>query len=256
MSLLAVDVGNTSIKLGWFESAPQGAWPQPTQTLSISTRDVASWQILEQLPSSAAAWYVGSVQREVEAQLARWVEHHRPRDSYRKLTNAELPIRIEVEFPDRVGTDRLLAAVAANVLRQPDRAAIVIDAGTAVTVDLVAADGSFQGGVIWPGRAMMAQALAGNTAALPLITAPISEAPPAIVGKSTDKAIKSALFWGNVGAVREFVAQMRNELSTPPQVFVTGGDAQRLAQWACPDAVQVNDLVLAGIVFAAQTWSA
>ncbi len=252
MPLLAVDIGNTSIKLGWFANDAADAWPQPERTLTISTRDVASWQVLEQLPPEIAAWYVGSVQREAEAKLARWVEHHRPGDTYRKLANAELPIRIEVDFPDRVGTDRLLAAVAVNALRDAKRPAIVIDAGSAVTVDLVSADGAFQGGVIWPGRAMMAQVLAGNTDALPLITAPLEDGPPAIVGKSTDKAIKSGLFWGNVGAVREFVAQMRNQLPQPPQVFVTGGDAKRLARYACDEAVQVSDLVLAGIVLSAK----
>jgi type III pantothenate kinase len=255
MNFVAVDIGNTSIKLGWFDRVSTGDWPTPAQTLSLSTRDTATWQVLESLPASPASWFVGSVQREAETQLARWVAHHRPQDTYRKLTNADLPMRIEVEFPERVGTDRLLAALAAGALREASRPAIVIDAGTAVTVDLVSAEGAFEGGVIWPGRAMMAQALAGNTDALPLITSPLSDGPPAVVGKSTDKAIRSGLFWGNVGAMREFVAQMRSELPTAPQVFVTGGDAQRLARYACPEAQRVDDLVLVGIVLTARTLS-
>ncbi|HTN75114.1 MAG TPA: type III pantothenate kinase [Pirellulaceae bacterium] len=255
MTLLAVDIGNTSIKLGWFAEPTASVWPQPSQTLTISTRDTNTWQALDLLPAEPAQWLVGSVQRDAEARLARWVEHHRPGDQYRKLSNAELPIHIDVEFPERVGTDRLLAAIGANALREPARAAIVIDAGSAVTVDLIATDGSFQGGVIWPGRAMMTQVLAGNTDALPLITSPLSDAPPAIVGKSTDKAIKSGLFWGNVGAVREFVTQMQQQLPTAAHVFVTGGDAERLAQYACPTAQRVDNLVLAGVVFTSRTLS-
>jgi type III pantothenate kinase len=158
-----------------------------------------------------------------------------------------------VDFPDRGGADRLLAAVAASALREPSRAAIVIDAGSAVTVDLVNHEGVFQGGVIWPGRAMMTQALAGNTDALPLITSPLEEEPPPIVGHSTDKAIRSGLFWGNVGAVREFVTQIKRALPHEPDVFVTGGDAAQLARYACPEARRVADLVLAGTVLTARS---
>jgi type III pantothenate kinase len=252
--LIAVDVGNTSIKLGCF-AEPSAAWPQPAQTLSLSTRDMTTWQALAELPIERAAWFVGTVHREAETQLAKWVAHHRPQDAYRKLENTDLPIKVALEFPERVGIDRLLAAVAANHLRDKQAPAIVIDAGTAVTVDVVSADGSFQGGVIWPGWRMMAETLAGNTDALPLVTAALTDGPPPIIGKSTDKAIRSGLFWGNVGAVREFVERMRSELATEPQVFVTGGDAERLATLACHEPRRVEELVLAGIVLAARSLS-
>ncbi len=249
--LIAVDIGNTSIKLGWF-AEPASDWPRAVQTLSLSTHDASTWQLLEQLPADESSWLVGSVHRDAEMQLTRWVAHRRPRDSYRKLENADLPIAIAVDFPERVGIDRLLAAVAANQLRDPERPAIVIDAGTAVTVDVVSADGAFQGGIIWPGWRMMAQSLAGNTDALPLVTAGLDEGPPAILGKSTEKAMRSGLFWGNVGAVREFIARLRADLPFAADIFVTGGDASRLASLACSDARHANELVLAGIVLTAR----
>lgn len=251
---IAVDIGNTSIKLGCF-AATQSAWPQPLQTFSFSTRDINAWEALTNLPEGKASWFVGSVHREAETQLAKWVAHHRPQDSYRLLDHSTMPIAIHVDFPERVGSDRLLAAVAVNQLREPHRPAVVIDAGTAVTIDLVSADGAFEGGVIWPGWRMMAQSLAGNTDALPLVTAALSDGPPEILGKSTDKAIRSALFWGNVGAVREIVARLRQTQTTEPQVFVTGGDAQRLAHYACPEAQSVEELVLCGTILAARALS-
>jgi type III pantothenate kinase len=247
---IAVDIGNTSIKLGCFSETTD--WPRAERILSVSTLDPTSWEKLDSLPAESAKWFVGSVQRDAETQLSKWVAHHRPGDRYRKLNNADLPIKNEVEFPDRVGIDRLLAAIAANTLRESGRPAIVIDAGTAVTVDLVSAEGAFAGGIIWPGWRMMAQSLAGNTDALPLVNAAIANEPPAIVGTSTEKAIRSALYWGNVGAVREFIARMRASLATEPQVFVTGGDAARLVEHATDRAQCVNDLVLAGIVLTAR----
>lgn len=249
--LVAVDIGNTAIKLGWYDALPPGEWPRPSLVLSASTRDAATWEILEQLPPFPADWYVGTVHREAETQLARWVAHHRPHDRYRKLTHTDVPLGIEVEFPERVGIDRLMGAVAADHLRDKNRPAIVIDAGSAVTVDVVSAEGNFVGGIIWPGWRMMAQALAGNTDALPLVTAALSDGPPPIIGTSTEKAIRSGLFWGNVGAVREMVARLQTELPAPAQVFVTGGDAERLTQLACSEARSVPEMVLSGIVLTA-----
>jgi type III pantothenate kinase len=252
MAFIAVDIGNTSIKLGCYAELSSAGDVAPLQILKISTRDPESWQALEQLPAERADWCVGSVHRGAQGQLAKWVAHHRPADTYRRLQYTDLPLVMDVEFPERVGLDRLLAAVAVDHLRDSQRPAIAIDAGTAITLDLVSASGVFQGGVIWPGWQMMAESLAGKTDALPLLTAPVFDAPPPIIGKSTEKAMHSALFWGNVGAVREFVARIQAELPSPAQVFVTGGDAQRLAAIACPEAQRVSELVLSGIVLAAQ----
>jgi type III pantothenate kinase len=151
-----------------------------------------------------------------------------------------------------VGADRLLAAVAVNCLRDPARAAIVVDAGSAITVDLVSSDGCFQGGVILPGFQMTARALAEGTDLLPLVEGPLVVDTPAVVGKSTVAAIRSGLFWGGVGAVRELIARISADLAARPQVFIAGGDAGRLAPFLDDDVRIVRDLVLAGIAIAQQ----
>src|SRR5207247_7904642 len=104
-------------------------------------------------------------------------------DKIRMLTHRDLPIQARVDFPDRVGLDRLAAAVAANVIRRQSRPAIVIDAGSAITVDFVAADGAFEGGVILPGFRMSAEALYGADL-LPLAVLSPDDEPPAVVGKN------------------------------------------------------------------------
>jgi type III pantothenate kinase len=163
------------------------------------------------------------------------------------LTFQDLPIQLDVEAPERVGMDRLAAAVAANRLRQATRPAVVVDAGTAITVNLITSDGVFRGGVILPGFRLTTKALAEGTDLLPLITSDWNADPPTVVGRTTESAIRSGLFWGTVGAVRELVGRMASDLSAPPQVFVTGGDAKRLASFMAPDARFVPDLVLIGI---------
>ena len=97
-----------------------------------------------------------------------------------------------------VGIDRLVDAVAVNRLREPGRAAVIVDVGTAITVDLVAADGAFLGGSILPGLAMSARAMHEFTDLLPLVdVSELSEPPPAL-GTATEEAMRSGLFWGTV----------------------------------------------------------
>jgi type III pantothenate kinase len=143
----------------------------------------------------------------------------------------------------------LLAVVAANRLRTPDRPAIVVDLGTAITVDLVEADGAFAGGAILPGIGMAARALADQTDALPHVVLTHAETPPSPLGKSTKAAIEAGLYWGAVGAVGELVSQLTERLQTQPDLFITGGASRTIADSMKGDArVQyVPHLVLAGI---------
>jgi type III pantothenate kinase len=156
-----------------------------------------------------------------------------------------MPIR--VDEPARVGIDRLLAAFAANRLRAPQKAAIVIDLGTAITVDLVEVDGGFAGGAILPGIGTAGSALADQTDALPHIQLPHSSAPPAPLGKSTVTAIEAGLYWGAVGAIEKLVAQLSQAMSTPPDLFITGGAACAIKKSMDKEIQYIPHLVLAGI---------
>ncbi len=245
---LAVGIGNTTVKLGLTMARNDSDWPIWSEQREVATANFDPATLSAVLPPSAVGWCVASVQRSVEQRLRDWVRASRTMDTYRLLTHGELPIEINVDAPDRVGMDRLAAAVAVNRMRDVQRPAIVIDAGTAITVNLITADGVFQGGVILPGFALTAKALAMGTDQLPQVVPDLNSEPPQVVGKSTDGAIRSGLFWGNVGAVREIVERVRRELVQTPQIFVTGGDARRLTGFVAADAKFVPDLVLAGIV--------
>src|SRR5262249_47039257 len=166
------------------------------------------------------------------------------------LSHHDLPIVARLDFPDRVGLDRLAAAVAANVLRTAGSPAIVVDAGSAVTVDLVGTDGAFEGGTILPGFRMSAEALS-SADLLPVAQFSPQEIPQ-VVGKSTEGAIRSGLFWGAVGAVREIIERMSASLDQQPEIFVTGGDLRRLAEHLGDEASFVPNMVLSGIAAAAR----
>lgn len=262
--LIAVDVGNARTKLGRFRAGDGDALPEPAAVLQI---DNAAGQFdgLEDWLQSAdvqpASWSIASVNRPVATRLVDWLRDHRPDDPVTLLSASDLPLRVELARPDMVGVDRLLDALAANHIRTPGRAAIVVDVGTAITVDLVAADGTFRGGAILPGIAMSARALHEFTDLLPLVDTSDLAAPPVPIGTSTDAAIESGLFWGAVGAIRELIQQMTaassagsNDNPNPaaPDVFLTGGASPAVAQLLGPSARYVPQLTLAGIALATQ----
>jgi type III pantothenate kinase len=276
-SFFAADVGNSRIKIGRFErpratlgndTSPEVPLPVTTLQLPVRTLEdrLAASNILRQwlagFPARApGTWFVASVNRSHD----RWVEDavaaESPGSAFHRLSFRHIPLAIRVEAPERVGLDRLAGAVAADRLRvlrgsagEPPPA-IVVDFGTAITVDLVSAEGAFEGGAILPGIAMAAEALARQTDALPRsLLADLSEPPPA-VGKSTLQAIESGLLWGTVGAVRELIERIAAACDAPPLVFVTGGASPAvvpLLQTGPAAVVHLPELVLSGIAIAAE----
>jgi type III pantothenate kinase len=249
--LIAVDIGNSSTKVGWLdETAAATNLPQPVSVREFPTGHPPPDTWWDDLPAESVRWRVTSVNREGQRIVAEAVRSRRPHDDFRVLTASDLPIEVRVERPDCVGLDRLAAAVAANALREPSRAAIVIGAGTALTVNLVSRDGAFEGGVILAGFRMQAKALFEAADLLPLAKWKPGDDPPLVVGKNTDAAIQSGLFWGAVGAVRELTSRITAELAHQPQVFVTGGDLARLTPLVGEAAQFVPHMVLAGIAIA------
>ena len=252
-NLIAVDVGNSTVKVGWFDARTPKVpnYPMPLRVEHFTTGQPPPAQWFSELTEKdLLIWYVVSVHREGEAALRAWVRSKRPFDDYHLLTHDKLPLRIEVDFPDRVGMDRLAAAIAANERRSPRRPAIVVDTGTAITVDLVNHHGVFLGGVILPGFRLTARALAEGTNQLPLALYSGEDEPPPTLGKNTEGAIKSGQFWGTVGAVREIIERLSADLTEAPDVFVTGGDLKKLTPYLAKNAQFVPHMVLSGIMAA------
>jgi type III pantothenate kinase len=263
---IVVDVGNSATKLGICDdphtfprpsrvldmatSARRGS-PDPAETADRRSPESVLLGLESSLPARPAHWFVSSVHRQAEQRLAAWVSEQRPGDTYRLLTYRDLPLAVEVDYPERVGLDRLATAVAANQLRQPSCGAIIVDSGTALKVHAVAVNGAFLGGAILPGLAMAARALANNTDLLPLVQPASGDALLPAIGKSSEAAIRSGLFWGAVGAIKELIARIAAELPDP-QIFITGGNAKNLTSLISEKAQFVPDMALIGIALAAQ----
>ena len=260
LPLIAVDVGNSRIKLGLFRQTASAGLPEPQATLHLTGRlpefdQLAAWLADVRGEGECAAglfrWHIASVNRPAASRLIDWLRDHRADDEIMLLTSGDLPLAVKLPRPDMVGVDRLLDALAANRLRTPGRPAVVVDAGSAITVDLLDAAGTFLGGAILPGIAMSARALHEFTDLLPLIDAAELAEPPPALGTATVAALRSGLFWGPVGAVRQLVEQLTGNHDA--EVFLTGGAGPLVAQLMGASAQFVPHLTLAGIALA-DTW--
>ena len=158
------------------------------------------------------------------------------------------PIDTDLPHPEQIGMDRLCCASAAF-----DRlgvTCVVVDCGSAVTVDCVSGEGVFLGGAILPGAAMQAKCLHRQTAQLPLVE---PAAPRSVFGQDTTEAIRSGIVQGLRGAVRGLVEAYATELGAWPVVIATGGDAELiLGQGVREGFVQAiaPDLALRGAAMA------
>jgi type III pantothenate kinase len=283
--LLAVDIGNSRVKFGWYsfaagyceaarnaqstqnQSATKGWSPQIASGLPLPDetwcgedateadpfRQEVLGRWLNTLPLKKSCCMIASVRRATTDQLQDFFHAQGYGNQFAELSELQydgLPLEIHVQQPERVGIDRLLIAVAANRLRQPDRAAIVVDAGSAITVDLIARNGSFEGGAILPGPRISAQALQARTDALPHVLLDASGSVPTLPGRSTQAAIAAGLHWAMIGAASEIITQLEAPLDSKPELLVTGGHGIRLAQGLSTSGRHIRyrpNLVLDGI---------
>ncbi|MEE3371067.1 MAG: type III pantothenate kinase [Planctomycetota bacterium] len=251
-SLIAVDVGNSAVKCGQYSKPIDRETPLSLEQLAANSvlqlpptlQGFSPW--LEQLPSHPHDWRISSVQRDIQKELRHQITNSRPNDQITQLTSDHFPIRCDVERPHTVGTDRLAAACAVNRVRDQTKPAIIIDAGTATTIDLVDCQGIYQGGVILPGPQITAAALSDHADLLPRVPFSQSSASTPMIGKNTHEAIESGLFWGTVGAIKQILNNYENNQSNTALIFLSGGNAPRLHS-ELRAATYVPHLVLAGI---------
>lgn len=151
-------------------------------------------------------------------------------------------IDIQCDEPDKVGPDRLLNAVAAHA--RTGTATIVVDVGTATTVDLVSERGSFCGGAIAPGPDLMLQALHEHAELLPRTTL---EKPASPFGHNTADAMRAGAYWGTVGLVERLVAEICAHQGSDLPILVTGGAGEPVAAELRRSAEFVPHLTLEGL---------
>jgi type III pantothenate kinase len=225
--LLAVDVGNTQTHLGVFDrNNLRHEWraaTEPTRTadelalLFGEFLSLAELSFSKQITGVAISSVVPRATQELRDMTLRYFGF----PAVVVEPGVKTGLAVHMDNPREVGADRIANAVAAHAL-WPDHSVIVVDFGTAITVDVVSADGTYLGGAIAPGVDTSATALFQSTAQLrrvELVT------PPSAIGKTTVTCIQAGIMFGMAALVDGLIERVADELAGPIRTVATGGHA-------------------------------
>ena len=250
MHLILVDIGNSAIKLSFVPSqiadSVGSSLDETCETLRI---DDWSEFDFKKLPQATYNWTIACVDNaklnDLSHQLA---QAGRTKDQIRSVRHDSVGLEIDVDQPDFVGIDRLIGCMAASQGLADHEAAIVVDAGTAVTIDLVTGTGVFCGGVIYPGVDASCFQLNQQTAALPRldysarqdilanwqVEADQLESEKTLLPwqRNTATAIIAGIYRVQLAGLAQTVSQFKESLPTPlstnSKIVLTGGGIEEL----------------------------
>ncbi len=253
MNLIAVDIGNTNIRLGLFlkgeekqiktvpgvsEAVLKRELKRMWEKIPISKRSKEKKRNGVIIASSVKPAWTETI-RKIAEQLGEKI----------LLIGKEIPfpidLSVEKTYKDRIGTDRVITAAAAYAVVED--AVVVADFGTAVTIDLVDEKGVFVGGVIVPGFEASAQALKDFTVQLPKIKV---TKPTSVYGTNTEQAINCGLYYSAIATLQEIVRRFAETIGRWPQTIITGAAAELIKDDCKFIDNYVPNLVIKGIALA------
>ncbi len=249
LSAVLVDIGNRRLKVAPFDTGDREAVKRMEWKGGVQHWDAESpgdW--LRPKTDARLTWWVSSVHRATAERFQEWIGRVAPQDVVRLLYHVDFPLTIDLPEPERVGIDRLAAATGALTLEQPPL--IVVDAGTAITVDLVLPPCRFAGGAILPGMALMAESLAAGTDALPPLES--FDGDDDGPGRDTRHAMRLGIRAATMGGIERLVGCFRASCGDDRcPVLLTGGNGPALT--AIDSGARFHpELVLRGVARAAR----
>ena len=258
--LFAVDVGNTRTKVCFWLSPDYRSWvgeersfvplcDDETSDPSPVCEGVIKWlQTSSKISDLSSVWLVSSVNIQKSRELEKRVRATRPDDVFVNLSFGDVPIQVAYDDPCKLGLDRAIAAYSAVNFLSKGTPFLVVDVGTAATIDYVDSQGVFRGGAILPGPRLTAEALNAKTSQLPLLADPenlgTSEHCDEGSGRvltypatETQRAIRLGVVYTLVGAIMSFFWMIRRriiqEKGNPDSLalVLAGGDAEATREY-------------------------
>lgn len=234
---LALDIGNTNLSAALFDNQDICE----TRIISHQQNHMKELDpLIKRADQILAATVAPSILKEIISVL--------PEQACTPLViNAEdVPVRTKTIDRSATGVDRLLNALC--VVREHACPAVIIDCGSAVTVDVVDPDGCFYGGAIFPGTRVMASALSRETEKLP--EAELRPGP--MPGRNTAEAISCGILCGSAGMIDRLVREAEEFIKKPGSIILTGGGADTMMPLLKTADLHLDrHLTLKGIIHAA-----
>lgn len=229
--ILTIDIGNTSVKYGIFDT--EGVLLHG----GIATKEKGIPQEILKKYSVKEAIYcaTGKINGVIKAQI-KGFEH-----AVELSHETPIPIRSEYATPETLGRDRI-AAICGGYATYPNQSLLIIDAGTCITYEILIAD-VYLGGNIAPGLQMRIQAMHEFTAKLPLVSLSL---PEPIIGDSTQTALQNGAIRGGIMEITDFRRRIQRRFGKITTIL-TGGDAVFLANSLNFKTFVDRNLVLVGL---------
>ena len=245
INLLVIDVGNSRVAMGVFVNGILEATKRAEVKDTAAVKDAIA-ELWSQISGNADAEVCGA---SVNTVAIEGIEHAVMQATEKHVQwvgrQIDLPIKVLTAEPKKTGVDRVLNVAAA--FEQMQHACVVVDAGTALTIDACNEQGAFIGGAIVPGATLMLKSLHEHTTALPQVELKFPAEP---IGTNTEQAMLSGVVYGIRGMVKEIAEQYALTLGNWPEIICTGGDAKLLFEgWELIHAI-APDLTLYGIALA------
>ena len=235
--LLAIDAGNTTVKIGYHDGAD---W-QSQQRVSLDDFCLDPGRYLQRITCPAIVVNVAgpkfrdALLRELPSLKIHWVQ----------VSAQACDVVNGYQEPEQLGADRWAMLLAARALER--QACVVVALGTALTVDVLTAGGVFLGGVIAPGMQLMRSALAQGTYAVHTSPGAVTSYP-----LQTSDAVETGIVYALVGVIDKMIVMHEQQTQAPVTVIVTGGDVHLLLPHLNRTVQVVDNLVLEGLIVLAR----
>jgi len=236
--LLAIDVGNTNVTVGIFRAGRlirRGRMPTVGSLRTLLSRMKVPLTRVDGVIISSVVPPATALLKQALKTLVR------PKP-FILGENIRAPIKNRYRLPSQVGQDRLVNGVGASFLYKGP--AIVVDFGTAVTLDLVSRRCEYLGGLIVPGVGVALEALVSRAALLPEITL---SPPREFLGRDTRQSMRAGLFYGYGALCDGLVSRMKARYARRAKVIATGGHCRLIAPYCRTIQIVDPDLTLQGL---------
>ncbi len=245
--LLAIDIGNTNLVIGCIEN-DQILFKARIATDRLRTSDQYGVEIKNMLEA-----YGVQIQDIDDCIISSVVPpvFHSVRTGVVKIIGKQpmvvgpglkTGLNIHVDVPSQVGSDRIVIAVAA--LAEYKAPLILMDLGTATTIEVVEPENTYLGGVIIPGVKVSLDALTSRAAQLPGISL---DKPKQVIGKNNVDCMRSGMMYGTASMIDGLIDRMEEELGHPSTLVATGGMAQFVTPLCKHKIILEKDLLLKGL---------
>ena len=245
--LLAIDIGNTNIVIGCIED-DEIKFKARIATDRIRTSDQYAVEFKNLLDLFGVR--PGQVDDSIISSVVPPVFNSVRTGVYKVLGMRPLVVgpglktglNIHMDMPSQVGSDRIVVSVAAMAEYRPPL--IIMDLGTATTIDVVEPDNVYMGGVIFPGVRVSLDALTSRATQLPGISL---EKPKRVIGKNTVDCMRSGMMYGTAAMIDGMVERIEEELGHRSTLIATGGMAQFIIPLCKREIILEKDLLLKGL---------